>query len=117
MICDIVFDGLRGGGVVCCYARATAHRVRRRLFANSRNVDYHSLLTPFPPIQSRCAPIQHRTPEGLYEGDEEVTLRLPLAELMARCVEIEPLIVVLLTVWCAGAPTVKANGRSRLKQN
>jgi len=55
--------------------------------------------------------------EGLYEGDEEVTLRLHLAELMARCVEIEPLIAVLLTVWCAGAPIVKVNGKSRLKQN
>jgi hypothetical protein len=37
-----------------------------------------------------------------------------LAVLMARRVEIEPFIVVLLTVWRAGAPTTKLNGKSRV---
>ena len=35
-----------------------------------------------------------------------------LAGLIARRVEIEPPIVVLLTVWRAGAPIMKSNGKS-----
>jgi hypothetical protein len=37
-----------------------------------------------------------------------------LAGLMAKRVEIEPPIVVLLTMWCAGAPIMKLNGKSRV---
>ena len=37
-----------------------------------------------------------------------------LAVLMARTVEIEPPAVVSLTVWRAGAPIMKLNGKSRL---
>ena len=36
-----------------------------------------------------------------------------LAVLMATCVEIAIAIVVLLTMWRAGAPTMKSNGKSR----
>ncbi len=37
-----------------------------------------------------------------------------LAGLMAKRVEIEPPIVVLLTIWCAGAPIMKLNGKYRV---
>ena len=39
-----------------------------------------------------------------------------LAGLMARRVEIEPPIVVLLTVWRAGAAIMKLNGQSRFAE-
>jgi hypothetical protein len=38
-----------------------------------------------------------------------------LTVLMARNVEIAVLIVVLLTVWCAGAAIMKSNGKYRVK--
>ena len=38
-----------------------------------------------------------------------------LTELMARRVEIGPLVAVLLAVWRAGAPIMEANGKSRSK--
>jgi hypothetical protein len=43
-----------------------------------------------------------------------VVLAHVLTEGMAERVEIEPLIAVLLTVWRAGAPVMKANGKSRI---
>ncbi len=41
---------------------------------------------------------------------------VPWAELVAGSVEIEALIVVLLPVWRAGAPSMRSNGKFRLMQ-
>ena len=66
--------------------------------------------------RSRCV---EKTPEYWILGDLtrlEAVLAPVLTELMARGVEIEPLLGVLLTVACAGVRIMKLDGKSRFKK-